>query len=695
MAEKLIFDILTGKNTVSGDLDKAAQQAQYLNSVMGGLSPTAKNAGDEISRASKEASSFANSAVGIAVGTAAYQVFSSAISFVKSSITESIDAFAESEDAVNRLGQALRLTGSDTQSARDDITSFASALQASSKFNDEAIIGQFNFAKSLGTTNAQAKALVLAGANLSATLGGSLEENVDKLGKTLSGTAGRLAQYIPELRSLTQEQLKNGEAADLINKKYSGAAANDLKTYSGQVASLKNSFNDLQEVLGKTIVQSGLFQSIMNRLKIAVDEAKIAQDAYSVQVLGMAGANAIGTKTASQLTEDTKKLAAQITIINKEIEDREKAFVVDPIEAAQEEAAIARLRLQLDGLSKAKAQIESQKLGPVLPEAKDVAPAKVKTNEELDAEKKKNAEILAAKREFQLQKDTFEEANLNLEIQNDAARDAAKLTTMAEFNAKIVESDNLQQNEELIRLAEFNIKKAEIDAQLKEDSLSSSLSQEEKKLEIQKIALDKQLALEKIKNDTSIQQSKNTNKTLTDNEKNTKQALIEVEKSFQNSKYTLIGQGFQLGAALAKDGSKEQFLINKAGAVAEVLIGDAKARALIPAQTAMIPFPANLAAAAGLNSYVTAQTSLGLGIIAATAIKGFAEGGIVGATTGADNRIASIRDGEMVLNANQQKKLFDMINNGGSGGGDIIVQIDGREVARAVRNQIQGGFVLA
>ena len=51
----------------------------------------------------------------------------------------------------------------------------------------------------------------------------------------------------------------------------------------------------------------------------------------------------------------------------------------------------------------------------------------------------------------------------------------------------------------------------------------------------------------------------------------------------------------------------------------------------------------------------------------------------------------SVRDGEVVLNASQQKKLFDMINGGNAGSGDIVVQIDGREVFRAVKSQIQAG----
>jgi hypothetical protein len=49
----------------------------------------------------------------------------------------------------------------------------------------------------------------------------------------------------------------------------------------------------------------------------------------------------------------------------------------------------------------------------------------------------------------------------------------------------------------------------------------------------------------------------------------------------------------------------------------------------------------------------------------------------------------------MILNATQQKNLMDMINSGGGNSSPIIIQIDGREIAVAVRNQVQGGFRLA
>jgi hypothetical protein len=58
-------------------------------------------------------------------------------------------------------------------------------------------------------------------------------------------------------------------------------------------------------------------------------------------------------------------------------------------------------------------------------------------------------------------------------------------------------------------------------------------------------------------------------------------------------------------------------------------------------------------------------------------IEHFAGGGVIGGMTGAtkgkDNTIAAVRTGEMILNASQQKNLFDMANNGGGGGSTVNV----------------------
>jgi hypothetical protein len=69
----------------------------------------------------------------------------------------------------------------------------------------------------------------------------------------------------------------------------------------------------------------------------------------------------------------------------------------------------------------------------------------------------------------------------------------------------------------------------------------------------------------------------------------------------------------------------------------------------------------------------------------------FAEGGIVGgSTTIGDRVVARLNAGEMVLNKNQQAKLFKMINDGTISGSNVnvsgSVRVRGSDLEVALRN---------
>lgn len=633
MSEKLEFDLAVKNN----QLDKALEQATKKTFSLEGALETALGVfGGNIATKGLEF-----------LGDR----FSDVINFSK----ESIAAYSEQEDALNKLNQALRATGAFSQEAVDSVSEFASALQKTSVFGDEAIIGQVAFVKSLGATTEQSKALVQAAANLSSVLGGSLEDNTDKLGKTLSGTAGRLAQYIPELKNLTEEQLKAGKAAEIINEKYSGAAANDLKTYSGSVVAAKNAFSDLQEEIGGLLVDNAL---VAGSIKLAKD----AFEGITRSVVNLKE-KIDGTDPFNKVSKTSQEAATQVVRLNEEIAKLQKDLEFNQKFSPGYAQVIS---LELDKIIKKRDEVE-EKLqfnkikSPIAEEEKQ--PTSTRSLDLIEAEKKLQADLSALRLKFATEEQTFND-QLAIAQQEQSLIRGEDITTQV-YDQKIREAQ------------------AAYEAKLIENSLLKDADAE--RLANQQAALVKEQSLITAGNA----------KRLID-EKNAKAGQVALEASFQNSRNTLIGQGFALAGALAKDGSKAQFIIQKAAALAEIAIADGKARALIPAQTALIPFPGNLAAAASLNAYVTAQTALGAAIVGATAIKGFAEGGIVGATNGEDNRLATVRDGEMILNAGQQKKLFDSINGGGlGGGGDIVVQIDGFEVFRAIRRQLESGAKFA
>ena len=78
------------------------------------------------------------------------------------------------------------------------------------------------------------------------------------------------------------------------------------------------------------------------------------------------------------------------------------------------------------------------------------------------------------------------------------------------------------------------------------------------------------------------------------------------------------------------------------------------------------PFPANLGALVTTMAAVLSAIAQAKQLAKQTFETGGVIGGFHGATMGHDNTTASVRTGEMILNANQQKELFKLANGGGS-----------------------------
>ncbi len=191
---------------------------------------------------------------------------------IASIVGDAISAASKQEDAINKLNVALRLAGEFSAEASEDMQTFASNLQSVTKIGDETTLEMLALAKSFGLSNDQAKDLVTAAADLSAVTGMSLDSAVRNLGKSFSGLAGELGESVPGMRDLTQEQLRAGAAIDLIIQKYGGAAQGEVKTFSGAIQQLQNTFGDLQEELGFIITQNPAVITAINFLSGAFSD---------------------------------------------------------------------------------------------------------------------------------------------------------------------------------------------------------------------------------------------------------------------------------------------------------------------------------------------------------------------------------------------------------------------------------------
>lgn len=86
------------------------------------------------------------------------------------------------------------------------------------------------------------------------------------------------------------------------------------------------------------------------------------------------------------------------------------------------------------------------------------------------------------------------------------------------------------------------------------------------------------------------------------------------------------------------------------------------------------PFPANIGAIATTLAAILSAIAQAKALASEGHAHGGVVGGYAGATMGPDNTVINARKGEMVLNANQQRQLFD-IANGGSMGSSLTASL--------------------
>ena len=159
--------------------------------------------------------------------------------------------------------------------------------------------------------------------------------------------------------------------------------------------------------------------------------------------------------------------------------------------------------------------------------------------------------------------------------------------------------------------------------------------------------------------------------------KEASQQLLDKTAGLRTAAQAAAGAFRELGNAIGGQAGK---MVNVAGMLAQAVA------------TMIQSYATALAQAATMGPWAWAAFGLtGLGqlmamIAGVRSAAGFAQGGIVGGTsyTG-DKQYIRVNSGEMILNGQQQARLFSMINSGGSGG-KVEFEISGQKLRGVLNN---------
>jgi len=747
MAEKIEFQITVTKDQLLTALSSATEEAKKTEKAVFRLSDAFKGAGDELSRIK---SSF--------IGNLGANVVSGAFNALRSAIGETVTQAREFSRSIAEVNSILprntkltkdqvdiliQLSSQYGKSAQEQARAFYEIVSGGVEDTATAfkILKQSNEAAVAGITDVNVAAKTLTSTfNAFAQQGTSVTAITDSLfqavkdGQTtfqeLSGTLGRVSpiaasvgiridevagsiafltksgiqtdQAITGLRATIASIIKpSKEAADEANRlgiQFSPAAIakaggfvnflnqvkvatngsstsiarlfGDVNAINTVIAIANGNFDDFRKTLDSNKNSIGATAAAAKELKGSFD-FQVGQAEQSIKNLGtslavfllpylqttLKGFQALTgiNQTNVVLDENRKKLAdlgKEYNFLSTQLDIYNKGYpsnIKNATQAAEAEKRLTEILKERQAVRAAQIAQDKQ-VGTIVKPTPVVDP-------EADAQALKLRgetfnQLALARAEF----DASEQERKLIAIEQGTVEGQAELDRLLELERKKIEARFLAEEEKNRLIADSVAKEQAIKATaLKKQN---EIANAEQKIQLNKVTAQNKL------------------------EQQSLQTRLQYLQAFGN-----------LASAVAKDGSKEQFIIQKAAAIAQSIV----ATNLAAAQALAVPPAPNLALAATAKTIGAINTAA----IVATAIKGFAEGGIVGnnaiSTSGPDNTVIKARNGEAVLTADDQLELLRSIRSGmlSQSSGDIIVQVDGREIARAVRTQINNGFRLA
>jgi hypothetical protein len=670
MAEKLEFDLLVQKDELNNAINKASQGASKL-------SDTFKIA----------AGAFAG---GLALN--AFNRITGAVGDLIDVLGDSISAASESDQAFKRLELSLAQTGQLTSKLTNDFKSFAEQIQNTTAIEDDAVISSAALLQTIGKLPADALIpATQAAIDLSAALGIDLESAATLVGKAANGNITAFQRQGIEIKKGINDAETFANTLDTLSR-FQGAAEAQSKTFNGALSQLRNTYGEILETSGKVITNSGALAGALRGIKSVLDGVNSAGPIINES--DIRNASIVVIEVFKVITDAANGLFRIFTAVFNSF-----SFAIFKASEVVTEALLAPLKV-LDEAARALG-LDNLFTAPI--QQLQSAVTTFSSQAQTDLSQVVDAFDLSKSNSFDNTVDGLNKIKQSI-IQTSAEAEAAAPKLQNALNP----SGSTQQDEEtILRQAElnaslidlqnqFNLQRNELDLQdqlIRQDAFlsrtQSDLEQissfEQSKIELELQAQLQRNALTKRGDELALA----NRKAVAEADLKSARETAKLKAAIQSQQLADQASFFSSAKSLANSENKSLAAIGKAAAIAEIAIRTPQAVASSFAFGTRVGGPP-----LGFAFGAIAATAMATQAAQVAGLKGFADGGIVGATSGGDNRLATVRDGEMILNAEQQKALFDDINNGGNRG-DIIIQVDGREIARAVRNQVRSGFQLA
>ena len=719
--DKGLKDLNKKLDDAGKSIDNAGKKSKTLNNNLGGMNKTAL--------------ATAGAVAGVAV----------AVKKTVDALNDCEAAYKIQRNAEIALQQAAKNNPYLNNESVYNLRNFASELQSMSNIGDEVSLKVMSQLAATGRNEEQIMQIMKAAADMAAVTGEDIASAANKLNATLNGNAGMLGRQVTAINNLTKEELESGRAIEIVAQQYNGSAA----AMADNTVQLANAWGDFKENIGrnwaeKTSPIKKFFTDTLNDINEALRLTADKKDA--------AAAGAAGTETAAQAKLNYEGAAAVLAQMDASPGMTERkggilaGLMVDPTWQKKRDAqakTVEDLKTRYEELKKAE-EDEAEAAQKAADEAQAAADkaAAAKTRDETAADfiaKNKAAlaeRIASMELEAKLTEDevdagemynTYLQSYIDLVTKsnglvtenNSAAKERlALLKQWAVEAGKVTDEEERKayaekmQNEAAALLAivdglgegsiydKYAQREQEL-LKLKRDVMAAEIEDAEKrKAALEKI--DEELAANRRELWAGVAGEINGYaQQVNDIIQGAAKLALETENNRMQAELDNLEIKYRKGEIGEEEYQKKVSEAKKKGAEMQYKIEMAQWSANLLSATSNTAVGVTQALAQGgvagiiTGALVGAAGAVQLAsIMAAKPIKHFATGGVVGgmngATMGADNTTIAARNGEMVLNASQQRALWDKLNGSrGAGGSDGVNVVINNSAANLVSAQPQ------
>ena len=704
--DKGLKDLNKKLDDAGKSIDNAGKKSKTLNNNLGGMNKTAL--------------ATAGAVAGVAV----------AVKKTVDALNDCEAAYKIQRNAEIALQQAAKNNPYLNNESVYNLRNFASELQSMSNIGDEVSLKVMSQLAATGRNEEQIMQIMKAAADMAAVTGEDIASAATKLNATLNGNAGMLGRQVTAINNLTKEELESGRAIEIVAQQYNGSAAamadntvqlanawgdfkeNIGRNWAEKTSPIKKFFtdtlNDINEALALTADKKAAAAAreagtdTAAQAKLNLDEAQAVLDEMDKHPgmslrkgNGLLGGSYMPDKNWQTKRDAQAKEVEELTARYNELTKAEEDEAAAAQKAADEAAAAAEKRSKAEQRDKDAADfIDKNKkaLAEQLAAIQLRAELETKEGETLDetaiAQDMYNAYM-------QSYIDLITKSNGLVTENNTAARErlalleewAKKAKNAADEEKRLQAAQKageaaMQAAENLgysTKYDDYMAREQEL-LQMKKDINAAEIDDEVKKREALE-NIDEELVKNRRELWSGVASEVNgyaqqVNNIIQDAAK----LALETENNRMKAELANLEAQYKKGEISEEEYQKKVTEAKKKGAETQYKIEMAQWSANILSAMANTAVGVTQALAQGgvagiiTGALVAAAGAVQLAsIMAAKPVKHFAAGGVVGgmngASMGADNTTIAARSGEMIMNANQQRALWDMLNGSGNSAG--------------------------